>query len=83
MIQTDSRAVRPGDSFVAVRGAAADGAAFVRDAVSAGARRVYSENPRPDWLPDGVEWTRVPDSRVAAARLACEDAGRPSELLLS
>ncbi len=83
MIQTDSRAVRPGDSFVAVRGAAADGAAFVRDAVSAGARRVYSENPRPDWLPDGVEWTRVPDSRVAAARLACEDAGRPSERGLS
>ena len=83
MIQTDSRAVRPGDSFVAVRGAASDGAAFIPAAIAAGARRIYSEMPPPAELPSGVEWTVVPDSRAAAAALACEDAGRPSERGLS
>ena len=80
-VQTDSRLVRPGDTFVAVRGAASDGARFVPAALAAGAVRVVSEEPPPADLPDGVAWERVPDSRAAAAALACEDAGRPTREL--
>ena len=80
-VQTDSRLVRPGDVFVAVKGAARDGAAFVPLALAAGAARVVSEEPAPPDLPPGVAWERVPDSRAAAAALACEDAGHPSRSL--
>lgn len=80
-VQTDSRLVRPGDAFVAVKGAARDGAQFVSAAIAAGAARVFSEDPAPLDLPPGVAWERVPDSRAAAAALACEDAGHPSRRL--
>lgn len=80
-IQTDSRLVKPGDTFVAVKGAATDGARFVPAALAAGAVRVVSEDPPPPDLPAGVSWERVPDSRAAAAALACEDAGHPSRRL--
>ncbi|MBQ3811218.1 MAG: Mur ligase, partial [Kiritimatiellae bacterium] len=76
-IQTDSRLVKPGDTFVAVKGAATDGARFVPAALAAGAARVVSEDPPPPDLPAGVSWERIPDSRAAAAALACEDAGHP------
>ena len=80
-VQTDSRLVRPGDVFVAVRGASADGARFVPAALAAGAARIVSEEAPPPDLPAGVAWERVPDSRAAAAALACEDAGHPSRRL--
>ena len=80
-VQTDSRLVKPGDTFVAVRGAASDGARFVPQAIAAGAARIVSEEAPPPDLPAGVEWERVPDSRAAAAALACEDAGHPSRRL--
>ena len=80
-VQTDSRLVKPGDTFVAVRGAASDGARFVPQALAAGAARIVSEEAPPPDLPAVVEWERVPDSRAAAAALACEDAGHPSRRL--
>ena len=80
-VQTDSRLVRPGDTFVAVRGAAADGARFVRQAIDAGAARIVSEEAPPPDLSGGVAWERVPDARAAAAALAAGDAGNPSRRL--
>lgn len=80
-VQTDSRLVKPGDTFVAVRGAASDGARFVPQALAAGAARIVSEEEPPPGLPEGVVWERVADSRAAAAALACEDAGHPSRRL--
>ena len=80
-VQTDSRLVKPGDTFVAVRGAASDGARFVPQAIAAGAARIVSEEAPPPDLPAGVEWERVADSRAATARLACEAAGNPSRRL--
>ena len=73
--------MEPGDTFVAVKGAAADGARFAAAALAAGAARVVSEEPPPPDLPAGAAWERVPDSRAAAAALACEDAGHPSRSL--
>lgn len=79
--KTDSRTVVPGDTFIAVKGEKQDGGAFVAAAIAAGAVKIVSEDPPPETLPDGVVWLRVPDSRAAAARLACEGAGNPSRSL--
>ncbi|MBA2304199.1 MAG: UDP-N-acetylmuramoyl-L-alanyl-D-glutamate--2,6-diaminopimelate ligase [Acidobacteria bacterium] len=73
----DSRQATPGCVFVALRGLQADGAAFVRDAVTRGAVAVFSEAPRPDGA--SVTWRQVEDARHVLAALASEFYGRPSE----
>jgi len=44
-VQSDSRAIEPGDVYVAVRGMRADGHAFVRAAIERGAAAVSLQNP--------------------------------------
>jgi UDP-N-acetylmuramoyl-L-alanyl-D-glutamate--2,6-diaminopimelate ligase len=76
----DSRRVRSGSVFVALRGLQADGAAFARDAISKGAVAAVSETAAP--ADPRVAWVQVPDARRALAALSaifCED---PSERLL-
>ncbi len=68
-VAVDSRRVRPGDLFVALRGARVDGHAFARDAAAAGARAVLAERV-PENLPPGYPVVRVPDSRRALLQLA-------------
>ncbi len=75
-VAADSRDVRPGVLFVAVAGAAADGAAFIADAVARGAAAVLART--------GVAWPAgVParpllhcaEPRLALARMAADLAG--------
>ena len=68
-VAVDSRRVRPGDLFVALRGARVDGHAFARDAAAAGARAVLAQQV-PENLPPGYPVVRVPDSRRALLQLA-------------
>ncbi len=68
-VAVDSRRVRPGDLFVALRGARVDGHTFARDAAAAGARAVLAERV-PENLPPGYPVVRVPDSRRALLQLA-------------
>jgi UDP-N-acetylmuramoyl-L-alanyl-D-glutamate--2,6-diaminopimelate ligase len=72
-ITADSRAVNPGDLFVAIPGSRSDGLAFVADAVAAGAAAVAAEREPSAPLPDHVGFVRVLDARralaLAAARL--------------
>src|SRR5881227_1733231 len=72
-ITADSRAVNPGDLFVAITGSRGDGLAFVADAVAAGAVAVVAERKPSALLPDHVAFVRVLDARralaLAAARL--------------
>jgi UDP-N-acetylmuramoyl-tripeptide--D-alanyl-D-alanine ligase len=68
-VAVDSRRVRPGDLFVALRGARVDGHAFARDAAAAGARAVLAERA-PENLPPGYPVVRVPNSRSALLQLA-------------
>jgi UDP-N-acetylmuramoyl-L-alanyl-D-glutamate--2,6-diaminopimelate ligase len=75
----DSRAVEPGDLFVAVRGANVDGTAFAADAVARGATAVAAEHPLE--LPAHAGLLIVPDARQALGDLAHELYGRPSEQL--
>jgi UDP-N-acetylmuramoyl-L-alanyl-D-glutamate--2,6-diaminopimelate ligase len=80
-IALDSRAVRPGEVFVAVRGVHADGHAFITQAVSAGARAVVVEAPFASPLPPEVTVVVVRDTRRALAVLAAEFYGNPSRVL--
>ncbi len=76
-VNYDSRKIRPGDLFVAIKGYARDGHDFIGDAVSRGAAAVLSESApdiliqklsrKPNQMPVLLQ---VPDSRRALSRLA-------------
>jgi UDP-N-acetylmuramoyl-L-alanyl-D-glutamate--2,6-diaminopimelate ligase len=72
-LASDSRKVVPGAAFVAVPGSKLDGAAFIPQAMAAGAVAVVGEGERPAGLAETVAYVRVPDVRralaLAAARL--------------
>lgn len=76
----DSRGVRPGDLFVAIRGAKSDGLSHVPDAVRRGAVAVVSDRPAPAGA--GVPWLSVAAPRRALALLAARFNGDPAEKLV-
>lgn len=63
----DSREVRPGWLFVAIRGARVDGHRFVARLPAGSAALVEAI---PEDLPEGVAWAVVPDTRAALAQAA-------------
>ncbi|MGH2605078.1 MAG: Mur ligase family protein, partial [Anaerolineales bacterium] len=75
----DSREVRPGFIFVAVRGLTVDGHAYLEDAARAGAAALVGELPDPG-LP--APYFRVLDSRLALGRLAAAWHGFPARRLV-
>jgi len=78
-VTSDSRDVRPGTAFVAIKGAAADGHQYVPQAAQKGAGAVVcQELPLP--LPN-CPVVRVADSRRAVSALAAAFYGHPSSLL--
>ncbi len=79
-IAYDSRLVRPGDVFVALRGQRDDGVRFAAAAVQAGAVAVIAETAPPDGV--AVPWHVVADARVALAQAADRLYGRPSDALM-
>jgi UDP-N-acetylmuramoyl-L-alanyl-D-glutamate--2,6-diaminopimelate ligase len=72
----DSRSVRQGEAFVALKGRNTDGTAFAHQAIERGALGIVSEQPAPDGV--RVPWVRVSDGRVALAILAAEFYAHPS-----
>ncbi len=64
----DSRAVEPGNVFVALKGLHADGALFAHHAIERGAVAVVSEQPPPSSV--DAPWAVVDDARLALALLA-------------
>ena len=73
-ITDDSRRVRPGDLFCAVRGSEADGHAFLEDALRRGAVAALVAAPTPIALPQVV----VTDTRRAVAVAAARWYGHPA-----
>jgi UDP-N-acetylmuramoyl-L-alanyl-D-glutamate--2,6-diaminopimelate ligase len=77
-VEYDSRRVKPGCVFVAMRGETSDGNRFIDQAIAAGAVAVVtdssSQNPR-----EGVAWALVPHGRRALARLSANFYKRPAE----
>src|SRR5947207_10002629 len=75
-IAYDSRLVKAGDVFVALRGQRADGATFARQAIERGAAAIVAEQPAPSDV--HIPWAIVGDARVALAILAAAFYRHPS-----
>lgn len=76
-LEIDSRAVRRGSLFVALRGLHTDGHAYVEEAVRGGAAAILTEDPCE--LPAGVTAIVVNDSARALSRLADTFYAQPSK----
>ncbi|HET7696432.1 MAG TPA: UDP-N-acetylmuramoyl-L-alanyl-D-glutamate--2,6-diaminopimelate ligase [Vicinamibacterales bacterium] len=76
----DSRQVKPGTVFVALRGVNADGSRFAPQAIANGAIAVVAETAPPAGV--SVPWMRVAGARAALAELAAAFHGHPSEELV-
>lgn len=79
-IAYDSRQVRPGYLFVAVKGMVTDGHRYIDDALKRGASclLVQDEGAQPD---DGTSWVRVENTRRDLGRVAAAFFGYPAERL--
>jgi UDP-N-acetylmuramoyl-L-alanyl-D-glutamate--2,6-diaminopimelate ligase len=75
-ITCDSRRVRPGYLFVAVKGLHEDGARYISDAVERGAVAVVSEHT--GWSHPRVAHVCVEDSRRALSEISCAYYGDPA-----
>ena len=77
-IEFDSRKVKPGNVFVAMKGETSDGNRFIEQAIANGAVAVVTdsagEQPRPN-----VAWAQVMHGRRALARLSANFYKRPAE----
>lgn len=77
-VQIDSRKLKPGSLFIAVRGGAADGHQFIEKAVENGAIAVVCET-MPAVLKEGIVYVQVENSAAAAGWMANNFFGQPSE----
>ena len=77
-VEYDSRRVRPGTVFVAMKGETSDGNRFIDQAIAAGAVAIVTDSaaevPRP-----AVAWAQVVHGRRALARLSANFYKRPAE----
>ena len=77
----DSRAVRPGDAFVAIAGFGAHGLGFVEQARERGASVVLFEPPAPSDLPAPTDAIAVPGLRARLGAMADQFHGSPSKAM--
>ncbi|MCW3075316.1 MAG: UDP-N-acetylmuramoylalanyl-D-glutamate--2,6-diaminopimelate ligase [Flaviaesturariibacter sp.] len=79
-VQIDSRKVGKGTLFVAVKGSASDGHAYISKAIEQGATAVVCET-LPAEMPEGVTFMKVTNSAEAAGQAAHTFYDSPSEKL--
>lgn len=79
LLEYDSRRVRPGALFFALRGANADGCAYLEEAARRGAVAAVCE--KGVRVPKGLAAVRVADARRAMADVAAEFYGHPTRRL--
>lgn len=77
----DSRAVRPGNAFVAIAGFGAHGLKFVDQARAAGAAAILFEPPAPSDLPAPSDAIAVPGLRSRLGELGDQFHGRATEAM--
>ena len=80
-VEIDSRQVKPGNLFVAVRGTQADGHVFIPKAIAAGAIAVLQMVEIPDETASNVTYVRVADTEEAVGLAATQFYGNPTEKL--
>ncbi len=69
-VSTDTRTIKPGALFVALKGERFDGHDFLEDAVSKGAAAVVVAMRAADIVPSGIAAVAVPDTLIALQDLA-------------
>jgi UDP-N-acetylmuramoyl-L-alanyl-D-glutamate--2,6-diaminopimelate ligase len=79
-IEYDSRRIRPGYLFVAMRGETTDGNRYVDAAVAAGAVAVVSDSEQTPTR-EGIAWARAGDGRQALAHLSARFFDQPARKL--
>ncbi len=79
-VEYDSRRVKPGCVFVAMRGESSDGNRFIDQAIQAGAVGVVTDSAS-EKVRDKVAWAVVQHGRRALARLSANFYRRPAERL--
>lgn len=79
-IQMDSRLVKLGCLFVAVKGTQTDGHAYIGKAIAGGAAAIVCET-LPEQTDDKVTYVQVSDSEDAVGKLATTFYGNPTEKL--
>ncbi len=76
-LQIDSRNVKPGSCFIAIKGVAADGHEFISKAIELGASAIVCEH-LPEQLNDDVAFIQVANSAEAAGFMANQFFGNVS-----
>lgn len=79
-LQIDSRKIKQGACFIAVKGSLADGHQFIETAIEKGAAAVICED-MPSALKDNVVYVQVENSALAAAVMSHNFYGEPSQKL--
>ena len=77
-ISVDSRKVKKGEVFVAIRGIGSDGHDFINEAIRRGAAKIYGEK---EIKVSGAKYIKVKDSREKLGELASEFYDNPSQRL--
>ena len=81
-IENNSKNIKEGDMFIAIKGFATDGHAYVNDAIKAGAKVIMVEQGcdlKKIELTDDVTLIVAKDTRVALAKCSCNFYGDPSK----
>src|SRR5688500_6807231 len=79
-LQLDSRKVRDGSVFIAIKGSLTDGHAFIPVAIQNKAAVIVCQQI-PGEINEGVTYVQVADSTIAVALMANNFFGQPSEKL--
>lgn len=79
-VSDDSRQVKSGDVFVAIKGLTSDGHDYIREVIEKGVKIIVGEENVK--VPASVNYIRVPNSREALGILASAFYGDPSEKLI-
>ncbi|NII09900.1 UDP-N-acetylmuramoyl-L-alanyl-D-glutamate--2,6-diaminopimelate ligase [Oleiagrimonas sp. C23AA] len=80
-LNLDSRAMAPGEVFVALRGTRAHGMDYVATAIARGAVAVLAEAPLPAHAPDGVPVIAIEALSQRLGEIAARFYGQPSRAL--
>ena len=80
-VAVDSRAVQPGDLFVAIEGGKTDGLKFVNAALAAGAVAILAQRTPETPLPAGVAFVRSANARRALALIAANFFARQPQTI--
>ena len=80
-VNIDSRQVKKGDLFVAVKGTQADGHVYIPKAIEQGATAILMSEPLPVEPVEGITYVQVDDTEDAVGKVATQFYGDPTTKL--